>query len=128
MPGTYSLGAFSEDEAVARDYILFQKPDLVINIVDSTNLARNLYLTTQLLELGVQVMVALNMCDELQQEGTKINVPLLSQLLGVPVIPTIASKGKGMEELVEQAVAAAANPQKPLLINYGQETEVSLRN
>ena len=76
LPGTYSLGAYSEDEAVARDYLLFGQPDVIVNIVDSTNLARNLYLTTQLLETGIPVVIALNMCDELASKGIKINVPL----------------------------------------------------
>ncbi len=128
LPGTYSLGAYSEDEAVATDYILFGKPDVVINIIDSTNLARNLYLTTQLLELGTNVVVALNMCDELEGKGIKINVPLLSQLLGVPVVSTVASRDKGMKALIDQAIAVAHRPQKPLAINYGKEAEAELEN
>lgn len=123
LPGTYSLEAFSEDEAVASDYLLFEKPDLVINIVDSTNLARNLYLTTQLLELGSKVVIALNMSDELEKIGTKINLPLISKLLGVPVIPTVASKGQGMDELIATAVDHAKAPSEPLVINYGKEAE-----
>ena len=125
LPGTYSLGAYSEDEAVARDYLLFGQPDVIVNIVDSTNLARNLYLTTQLLETGIPVVIALKMCDELASKGIKINVPLLSQLLGVPVVQTVASRGRGMEELVEKTIAAAGNPPAKS-INYGPDLEPDL--
>lgn len=126
LPGTYSLGAYTEDEMVARDYILFAKPDVVINIVDSTNLARNLYLTTQLQEMGAKVVIALNMCDELAQSGMEINVPLLSQLTGVPVVSTVASQNTGMSELIAKAVSAATSSQKQLAIDYGSELETEL--
>jgi ferrous iron transport protein B len=127
LPGAYSLGAYTEDEAVARDYILFEKPDVVINIVDSTNLTRNLYLTTQLLEMGAKVIVALNMCDELAQKGMEINSSLLSQLLGVPVVATVASQNKGMDELIAKAVSATSTPQRRLVIDYGKELEAELQ-
>lgn len=129
LPGTYSLGTYSEDEAVARDYIVFQKPDVVINIVDASNLERNLYLTVQLLEMGVKVVIALNMYDALSGQKVTIDVPRLSKLLGVPVVPTIASRNQGMKELLAQALQQAHShepEQESVKINYGQEIETEL--
>jgi ferrous iron transport protein B len=127
LPGTYSLGAYSEDEAVARNYVLFEKPDVVINIVDATNLERNLYLTVQLLEMGVNVVLALNMYDELQTRQIKIDVTKLSELLGVPVVSTVATRNQGMKELVGRALQVAkAGNREPLKINYGKEIEPEL--
>lgn len=105
LPGTYSLGAFSEDEIVARDFILKGNPDVVINVVDATNIERNLYLTTQLLEMGAKVIVALNMIDEAEERDIKFDIKTLSQKLGTPVVPTIASKNKGIEDLVKNAIS-----------------------
>ena len=108
LPGTYSLTAYSPEEIIARDYIIEEKPDVVINVVDATNLERNLYLTVQLLELEVPVVVALNMSDALQKDGTKIKVDELSQMLGnIPVIHTSANRGKGVTDLVAKAVKVA---------------------
>jgi ferrous iron transport protein B len=108
LPGTYSLTAYSPEEIIARDYIIGEKPDVVINVVDATNLERNLYLTVQLLELDVPVVLALNMTDALQKDGTKINVDSLSQLLGnIPVVHTSANRGKGVEELIVNALRIA---------------------
>ena len=105
LPGTYSLTAYSPEEIIARDYIIEERPDVVINVVDATNLERNLYLTVQILELDVPVVLALNMTDELQRDGEKINADLLSQLLGnIPVVSTAANKGKGIPELINKAV------------------------
>lgn len=104
LPGTYSLGAFSEDEIVARDYILKGNPNVVINVVDATNIERNLYLTTQLLEMGAKVVVALNMIDEAKERNIKFDIKALSEKLGAPVIPTVASKRKGIEELIKQSI------------------------
>lgn len=93
LPGTYSLTAYSPEEIIARDFIIEERPDVVVNVVDATNLERNLYLTLQLLELEVPVVLALNMTDELQKDGAKINVERLSQLLGnIPVVQTAANK------------------------------------
>ena len=102
LPGTYSLGAYSEDEAVARDYILFEKPDAVVNVVDSTNIERNLYLTCQLLEMGANVIIALNMYDEAKSKKIEIDLKHLSSMLGVPVLPTVATKNQGLTELMQQ--------------------------
>lgn len=105
LPGTYSLTAYSPEEIIARDYIIEEKPDVVINVVDATNLERNLYLTVQLLELDVPVVMALNMTDALQKEGTRINVDELSQLLGnIPVVHTSANHGKGVTELITKTL------------------------
>jgi len=108
LPGTYSLTAYSPEEIIARDYIIEERPDIVINVVDATNLERNLYLTVQILELDVPVILALNMTDELQRSGTEINVEYLSQLLGnIPVVKTTANKGKGIPKLINKAVRLA---------------------
>jgi ferrous iron transport protein B len=108
LPGTYSLTAYSPEEIIARDFIIEQRPDVVINVVDATNLERNLYLTLQLLELEVPVVLALNMTDELQKDGAKINVDELSQLLGnIPVAQTAANKGRGISQLINKAVRIA---------------------
>lgn len=108
LPGTYSLTAYSPEEIIARDYIIGERPDVVINVVDATNLERNLYLTVQLLELDVPIVLALNMSDALQKDGAKIDVEYLSQLLGnIPVVHTSANRGKGVAELVAKAVRTA---------------------
>lgn len=108
LPGTYSLTAYSPEEIIARDYIIEERPDVVINVVDATNLERNLYLTVQILELDVPVVLALNMTDDLHKNGAKINAEQLSQLLGnIPVIQTSANKGKGINDLITRAVRMA---------------------
>ena len=104
LPGTYSLGAYSEDEVVARDYILKGNPDIVINVVDATNIERNLYLTTQLMEMGVKVIIALNMMDEAKQKNIEINLDKLSKELGVPIIPTVAAKSQGLDLLIDKSI------------------------
>jgi ferrous iron transport protein B len=107
LPGTYSLTAYSPEEIIARDYIIEERPDVVINVVDATNLERNLYLTVQILELDVPVVLALNMTDDLHKDGTEINVDQLSQLLGnVPVVFTTANQGKGISDLLTKAIRA----------------------
>jgi ferrous iron transport protein B len=108
LPGTYSLTAYSPEEIVARDYIIEEHPDVVINVVDATNLERNLYLTVQILELDVPVVLALNMTDALQKDGAKINLENLSRLLGeIPVVSTTANRGAGITELISKAVEAS---------------------
>jgi ferrous iron transport protein B len=99
LPGTYSLNAYSQEEVIARNFIIDQKPDLVISVVDASNLERNLYLVVQIIELGAKVIVALNMTDVADGRGIKINIDKLSQGMKIPVIPTIASKEIGLEEL-----------------------------
>lgn len=105
LPGTYSLTAYSPEEIIARDYIIEERPDVVINVVDATNLERNLYLTVQILELDVPVVLALNMTDDLHKNGATINTDQLSQLLGnIPVVQTSANKGKGINNLINRAI------------------------
>jgi len=99
LPGTYSLNAFSPEEVIARDYIINEKPDLVVTVMDAANLERNLYLTVQVLELGVPVITVLNMSDIAAGRGITIDTDRLSQALGTPVVRTIASKGQGIQEL-----------------------------
>lgn len=108
LPGTYSLTAYSPEEIIARDYIIEERPDVVINVVDATNLERNLYLTLQILELDVPVVVALNMTDDLHKDGARIHIDQLSQMLGnIPVVFTTANQGKGISELISKAIRAA---------------------
>lgn len=104
LPGTYSLTAYSPDEVVARNVIIEEKPDLVVNVVDASNLERNLYLTTQLLELDVPVILALNMFDVAEKAGIHIDCDLLSQLLGIPIVRTVGTKNLGTVELVEKVI------------------------
>jgi ferrous iron transport protein B len=101
LPGTYSLTAFSPEEVIARNYIINEEPDMVVTVLDAANLERNLYLTVQVLELGVPVIVALNMSDVADARGLKIDQDMLSEGLQSPVVSTTANKGEGMDELVE---------------------------
>lgn len=119
LPGTYSLGAYSEDEIVARHYLLNDKPTIVVNVVDACNIQRNLYLTMQIMEAGAQVVVALNMMDEACRRCIKIDVDKLSNLLGVPVIPTIAAKNTGMTDLLTVVTDHAKAKKKTFAIDYG---------
>ena len=127
LPGTYSLGAYSEDEIVARNYILKDKPDVVINVVDATNLERNLYLTTQLIEMGANVVIALNMIDQAEALNIEIDTNKLSKRLGVPIIKTSALKNRGIEELIETSIYSKKN-QKLININYGEDIENEIKN
>jgi ferrous iron transport protein B len=99
LPGIYSLSAYSIEEMIARDFIVNEKPDAVVCVVDASNLERNLYLTVQLLELGVPVIVALNMSDQAAARGLRIDSQLLSEKLHTPVVPTVGSRGLGMNSL-----------------------------
>ncbi|HEX9059412.1 MAG TPA: ferrous iron transport protein B [Clostridia bacterium] len=112
LPGIYSLSPYSMEEIIARDYILDEKPDVLINIVDATNIERNLYLTTQVMELGIPVVVALNMMDAVEAKGDKIDIEALEKCIGVPVIPTSANKGRGVEPLMQKAQQAAQTSMK----------------
>ncbi|MBQ9370351.1 MAG: ferrous iron transporter B [Clostridia bacterium] len=107
LPGIYSLSPYTPEEVIARNYILDEKPDCVINIVDATNLERNLYLTTQILEIDVPMVIALNMMDEVEKAGDKIDAELLSSRLGVPVVKISALKENGLKDLMETAYAAS---------------------
>ncbi len=125
LPGVYSLAAYSLDEIIARDFIVEAKPDVVVDIVDASNLERNLYLTVQLLEMGARLIVALNMMDEADGHGLRIDVERLSSRLGVPVVPMVANRNRGTEELLRTIVEAAesGHPPRGLRIDYGPEVE-----
>ena len=112
LPGIYSLSPYTPEEVITRNYILEEKPDCVINIVDATNLERNLYLTTQLMEIDVPLVVALNMMDEVKRRGESIDADALTQKTGVPVVAISALKGEGIDKLVQCAVSQAQHPRK----------------
>ena len=118
LPGIYSLRPYTQEEIVTRDFILNQKPDGIINIVDATNIERNLYLTLQLLELRVPMVLALNMMDEVRANGGSIDVQKMSAALGIPVVPISAAKGEGVSELVDQALAAARGRVLPKVTDF----------
>ncbi len=118
LPGIYSIRPYTQEEIVSRDFILDGKPDGIINIVDATNIERNLYLTLQLLELRIPMVVALNMMDEVRVNGGSINVKLLGLLLGVPVIPISAAKNEGVSELIGQAVQTVKKRMLPSVQDF----------
>ena len=118
LPGIYSLSPYSSEEIVTRDFILKEKPDGIINIVDATNIERNLLLTMQLIELDVPMVIALNMMDEVHKSGGSIDVNGLEAALGVPVIPISASKNEGIEELVEHAINVAKYSERPGRVDF----------
>ena len=107
LPGIYSMSPYTLEEVVSRDYVLKENPDVIIDLVDATNIERNLYLTTQLIETGVPVVIALNMADLLAKRGIKIDVKRLSMLLNCPIIETSALKGEGLDKLIDEAVKVA---------------------
>ncbi len=113
LPGVYSLSPYSPEEIATRDYLLSGNPDVVVNLVDATNLERNLYLTTQIINLGVPVVIALNMMDLVEKNGDKIDVAKLSKKLGCPIVETTALRGKGMDTLISTAVEVANKHQLP---------------
>ncbi len=118
LPGIYSLRPYTQEEIVTRDFILNEKPDGIINIVDATNIERNLYLTLQLLELRVPMVLALNMMDELRANGGTVNVKELERELGIPVVPITASKGEGVSELMDRAMKVAKEKQIPKVYDF----------
>ena len=107
LPGIYSLSPYTLEEVVARNYLIQERPDAIINIVDGTNLERNLYLTTQIMELGIPVLMAINMMDLVNKKGDKINIRKLSNELGCQVVEISALKGTGIKEAADQAVKLA---------------------
>jgi ferrous iron transport protein B len=128
LPGTYSMTAYSAEELVARDYLVYNRPRVVINIVDASNLERNLYLTCQLLELGAPLVIALNMMDVAQARGIEIKADILAKHLRVPVVPIIARTGFGKEDLLNTALKLASEnvPWQPLDISYGEDLDTGL--
>ena len=125
LPGVYSLTAYSLDEVIARDFIIDEKPDVVVDIVDASNLERNLYLTVQLLELNTNLVVALNMIDMAESRGYRINIEELSRLLGIPVIPLVATHNQGTQQLLDSIVDIAKGNIKVtgIQLKYGKDTE-----
>ena len=129
LPGIYSFSALSPDEEVARKHILFDTPDVVVNVIDASNLERNLYLTTQLLEMDVPVVVVLNMMDMAKQRGIRLEIQHLEKHLGCPVVPVVASKKKGIEELREAIETISASRHTPgVRIDYEKDIEEVLQS
>ena len=118
LPGIYSLSPYSSEEIVTRDFLLNTHPDGIINIVDASNIERNLYLTMQLMELNIPLVLALNMMDEVRANGGTIMVNELEELLGVPVVPISAAKNEGIDELVEHALHVARHRETPGRIDF----------
>ncbi len=118
LPGIYSLRPYSQEEVVTRDFLLERKPDGIINILDATNIERNLYLTLQLLALHVPTVIALNMMDELRGNGGSVNVAKMEAALGVPVVPISAAKNEGISELVERVIATASERTLPKVLDF----------
>lgn len=129
LPGTYSISAFSPEELYVRDYIVQQVPDIVVNVVDASNLERNLFLTSQLIDMDIKVVLAFNMYDEVEKSKAKLNYEFLGKLFGIPIIPTVGAKGRGITELFEK-VLRLYNDQESVYrhihINYGDEVEKSI--
>ena len=130
LPGIYSLSPYTLEEVVARNYLLKEKPDAILNIVDATNLERNLYLTTQCMELGIPVVIALNMMDIIEKNGDHINVKKLSEKLGVEIVEISALKGTGVDKAAEAAINAAKKKKKiaPIAPKFSGEVEQVLDN
>ena len=122
LPGIYSMSPYSEDEIVARDFVIHKKPQLIINIVDATNIDRNLYLTTQLMQTGVPIVIALNMMDQLESDGGKINSDELQRRLNVPVVPISASKNRGIDKLLDAAISFHKENKKNEPIQFGDKS------
>ncbi|MGE4587385.1 MAG: ferrous iron transport protein B [Mangrovibacterium sp.] len=130
LPGTYSLTAYSPEEIYVRKYIWQETPDIVVNVVDATNLERNLFLTTQLIDMDIKVVCALNMYDELQHNGSRFDYENLGRLIGIPFIPTVSSKGTGVNELLHKVIDVYEDRDavvRHIHINYGAELEKSIR-
>ena len=123
LPGIYSMSPYSSEEIVTREFVIREKPKGIINIVDATKIERNLYLTMQLLELGVPMVVALNMMDELRENGGSVLVNEMEEALGVPVIPISAAKAEGIEELIQHAIHVAKYQEKPLETDFCRKEE-----
>ena len=122
LPGTYSLSAYSPEELFVRKQLTEQMPDIVVNVVDASNLERNLYLTTQLIDMNIKVIIALNMYDELEKKGDNLDYQHLSKMFGIPIVPTVASKGKGLDDLINKVIDVYEerdNIVRHIHVNYG---------
>lgn len=130
LPGTYSLTAYTAEEIYVRKFIYDETPDVVINVLDSTNLERNLFLTTQLIDMDLRVVVALNMYDELTKQNQQLNFDKLGRLMGMPFVPTVSSRGEGLDELLQKVIRVYEGTEpttRHIHINYGQELESSIK-
>ncbi len=129
LPGTYSLSAYSEDEVIVREFLNNARPDVVVNVVDAGNPERHMYLTTQLIDMGIEVIMALNMYDDLKARGDQLNITKLGRLIGIPIVPTIGRHGKGVYRLLNRIVKVYED-REPVIrhihINYGKELEQSI--
>jgi ferrous iron transport protein B len=129
LPGTYSLTAYTPEELYVRKYIIGHKPDIVVNVLDSSNIERNLFLTTQLIDMDIKVIAALNMYDELEKKGDKFEYDSLGEMIGIPFIPTVGSKGEGIEELFRRVIQVYEGKDptvRHIHINYGKGVENSI--
>lgn len=130
LPGTYSLTAYSPEEIYVRKFILEETPDIVVNVLDASNLERNLFLTTQLIDMDIKVVIALNMYDELVKNDVKFDFESLGRMIGIPIIPTISSKGKGINKLLKKTIQVYEDLDpivRHIHINYGSEIEKSIK-
>lgn len=130
LPGTYSLTAYSPEEIYVRKFIMEETPDIVINVVDSSNLERNLFLTSQLIDMDIKVIIALNMYDELLKNEVKFDYEKLGKLIGIPIIPTVSSKGSGIQEMITKTIEVYEDLDpivRHIHINYGYEIEKSIQ-
>ena len=130
LPGTYSITCYTPEELYVREYILDKVPDVVVNIIDASNLERNLYLTTQLIDMDIKVVIALNMYDELLRKGDKLDYHSLGKMIGIPIVPTISSKRKGIKELFDKIIDVYEDRDETVRhihINYGKTIEDSIK-
>ncbi len=130
LPGTYSITSYSPEELYVRNFIFDELPDIVLNVVDASNLERNLYLTTQLIDMDIKVVMALNMFDEFSEKGDKFDYEHLGKMIGIPIIPTVAAKGVGINELFERIIQVYEDEDpdiRHIHINYGSEIEKSIK-
>lgn len=131
LPGTYSLSPYSLEERITRQFLLDEKPDVVIQVLDVTNLERSLFLTTQLIELGQPVVLALNVYDEFERSGARVHVDKLVSILGTPAIPTVAVKGEGLDKLIAEGIAVAQGNEReahPVNVDYGRDIETRIQS
>jgi ferrous iron transport protein B len=129
LPGTYSITEYTPEELFVRMNIIENRPDIVLNVIDASNLERNLYLTTQLIDMNIKVVIALNMYDELEKKGANLDTEALGRMIGIPIIPTVASKGKGIDELFEKLIDVYEDKDpvvRHIHINYGFNIEKAI--
>lgn len=131
LPGTYSISAYTPEELYVREFLINEVPDIVINVVDTSNLERNLFLTTQLIDLDIKVVIALNMYDEFENTGNEFNHKHLGKMLGIPMVTTVGNKGKGINELFDKIIEVYEdndNTVRHIHINYGENVEEAIKN